>query len=334
MTLLVGVVESDTPSRDLLRSLPGVRYVFIEPSAAPPPEAADVEALLIWNVRSGYLRENWSRFRRLRWVHAGTAGVERVLFPELAASEVVLTNSRHVFDDALAEYTIGLMLALCKDLTTTIHNQRGHLWMQRETDMLAGKVVLMVGVGPIARRTAQMAKALGMSVRGVGRTARSGDPDFGHIVAPDTLTASFAEADYVVMVLPSTPETAGMVGRAALDALRPTARLVNVGRGSTLDQDALCDALREGRIAGAALDVMVPEPLPADSPLWDVPNLIVSPHMSGDHAGWQRDIADLFISNLERFLDGAPLLNVVDKSLGYAPSDPRAPVGVATGRDA
>jgi phosphoglycerate dehydrogenase-like enzyme len=321
VTLLVGVVEGDPPSRDILGTRPDTRYVFIDPASQLPGEAVEADALLIWNVRSGYLREHWSRFTRLRWVHAGTADVERVLFPELAASDVVLTNWRYVFDQALAEYTIGLMLALSKDVATTIRHQLEHRWVQRETETLSGKTVVMLGVGPIARRIAQLAKALGMSVRGIGRTARAADPDFGDIAASDALPASFAATDYVVMVLPSTPETAGMVGAAALGVLKPTARLVNVGRGSTLDQDALCTALREGRIAGAALDVMSPEPLPADSPLWDVPNLILSPHMSGDHAGWQQDIADLFIRNLERFQRDEPLLNVVDKSLGYAPSE-------------
>jgi phosphoglycerate dehydrogenase-like enzyme len=191
----------------------------------------------------------------------------------------------------------------------------------RESETLSGKAVVMIGVGPIARRTAQLAKALGMSVRGVGRTARGGDPDFGDIVAPEAMPELFAKADYVVMVLPGTPQTAGMVGATELGALKPTARLINVGRGSTLDQDALCSMLRTGRLAGAALDVMSPEPLAADSPLWDVPNLIISPHMSGDHTGWQRDIADLFRRNLERFQRSEQLLNVVDKRLGYAPSE-------------
>jgi phosphoglycerate dehydrogenase-like enzyme len=320
VTLLVGVVEGDPPSRDVLQSRPDVRYLFIDPGSEPPAEAADVDALLIWNVRSGYLREHWSEFRRLRWVHVGTAGVERVLFSGLAASDIVLTNSRYIFDEALAEYTIGLMLALSKDLSTTFKHQVEHRWVQRETETLSGKTAVMVGVGPIARRTAQIARALGMSVRGIGRTARTGDPEFGDIVAPDAMHPLLAQADYVVMVLPSTPQTAGMIDAAALAVLKPTARLINVGRGSTLDQDALCHALREGRIAGAALDVVSPEPLPADSPLWDLPNLIISPHMSGDHAGWQRDIADQFASNVERFLSRQPLLNVVDKSLGYAPS--------------
>lgn len=322
MTLLVGVVEGEPPSRDLLEPRPGVRYVFLDPSTQPPSEAAGAEALLVWNVRSGYVRDHWSDFTRLRWIHVGTAGVERVLFPELIASGVVLTNSRYVFDEALAEYTIGLMLALSKDLYATFQHQGEHRWVQRETETLAGKAVVMVGVGPIARRTAQIARTFGMSVRGIGRTPRGGDPDFGDIAAPDGLRASFADADYVVMVLPSTPQTAGMVDAAAIGALKPAARLINVGRGSTLDQDALCTALREGRLAGAALDVMTPEPLPADSPLWDVPNLIISPHMSGDHTGWQRDIVDLFTRNLDRFQRGEPLLNVVDKSLGYAPAEP------------
>ncbi len=296
--------------------------MFLDPSTQPPSEAAGAEALLVWNVRSGYVRDHWSDFTRLRWIHVGTAGVERVLFPELIASGVVLTNSRYVFDEALAEYTIGLMLALSKDLYATFQHQGEHRWVQRETETLSGKTVVMVGVGPIARRTAQIARTFGMSVRGIGRTPRGGDPDFGDIAAPDGLRASFADADYVVMVLPSTPQTAGMVDAAAIGALKPAARLINVGRGSTLDQDALCTALREGRLAGAALDVMAPEPLPADSPLWDVPNLIISPHMSGDHTGWQRDIVDLFTRNLDRFQRGEPLLNVVDKSLGYAPAEP------------
>lgn len=321
MSLVVGVVEGEPPSRDILEPREGVRYVFIDPESPPPAEAIDADALLIWNVRAGYLRRHWGEFTRLRWVHVGSAGVDRALFPEFAASNVTLTNSRHVFDEALAEYTLGLMLALSKDLQTTMSHQTEHRWVQRESETLSGKSVVLVGVGPIARRTAQLAKVFGMSVTGVGRTARHGDPDFGDIGGPADVAALFADADYVVMVLPSTPETAGMIDATALRALKPTARLVNVGRGVTLDQDALVAALREGRLAGAALDVMTPEPLPNDSPLWDVPNLIISPHMSGDSAGWQQDIARLFMTNLERFRNGEPLLNVIDKQLGYAPSE-------------
>ena len=320
---IVGVVEDERPSNELLSPPPGVSYSFIQPSSPPPDGALDVDALFIWNVRSRFLRDNWSGLHRLRWVHAATAGVEWVLFPELVDSDVVVTNSRFIFDRALAEYVIGMMLVLSKDLQTTFVHQAEHRWEQREGDTLDGKVVVVVGVGPIARRTAQLAKAFGMVVRGIGRTARSGDPDFGDIASAASLHALFAEADYVVMVLPNTPLTAGLVDAAALAALKPTAVLVNVGRAATLDQGALVSALREGRLAAAALDVVTPEPLPPDNPLWDVPNLMISPHMSGDFRGWRSKIVELFERNLESWLLGAPLLNVVDKHLGYAPGSPR-----------
>ena len=319
--VLVGVVEGEAPVSGLLSSHPGVRFAFINPSDAPDAEATHADALFVWNVRGGFLREHWARFERLRWVHTATAGVEHLLFPELVASEVVVTNSRFLFDQALAEYTIGLMLCLSKGFGATVIHQREHRWEQRETETLAGKVAVMVGVGPIARRTAQMASALGMTVRGVGRTARTGDPDFGDVAASTDVIDALADADYVVLVLPGTPSTAGLVDAATIRSLKPTARLINVGRAATLDQTALAEALRSGRLAGAALDVVSPEPLPAGDPLWDVPNLIISPHMSGDHAGWREEAVAIFERNLERWLRGETLLNVIDKRLGYAPRE-------------
>jgi phosphoglycerate dehydrogenase-like enzyme len=319
LVTLVGVVEDEQPSNQLLTAPLGVVYRFIQPSSSPGDDARDLDALLVWGVSSHFLRDNWSTMRRLRWVHTATAGVERVLFPDLVESDVVVTNSRFVFDQALAEYVIGMMLVLSKDFQTTFAQQADHRWQQRESDTLQGKVAVVVGVGPIARRTAQLAKALGMVVRGIGRTARTGDPDFGDIASPARLGTLFAEADYVIMVLPDTPLTARLVDATALAALPPTARLINVGRPATLDQDALVGALREGRLAGAALDVVTPEPLAAGDPLWDVPNLLISPHMSGDFRGVRKQLAELFERNLERWLRGEPLLNVVDKHLGYAP---------------
>ncbi|MGA7988949.1 MAG: D-2-hydroxyacid dehydrogenase [Candidatus Dormiibacterota bacterium] len=316
---IVGVLEDEHSSVGLLKSRPEVRYCFVEDGAAPPDEIFESDALLVWNVRSRFLRDNWSQLHHLRWVHATTAGVDRVLFPDLIDSDVVLTNSRGVFDRALAEYVIGLMLMLSKDFETTFVHQSEHRWVQRETETLHRKVVVVVGVGPIGRATARLAKAFGMTVRGIGRTARTGDPDFGDIAGPESLCDLFAEADYAVLILPKTPETVGMIDEAALEALKPTARVINVGRAATLDQNALVRSLREGRIAGAALDVMSPEPLPSDDPLWDVPHLLISPHMSGDHRGWKDDTVALFESNLDRWLRGAPLLNIVDKQLGYAP---------------
>jgi phosphoglycerate dehydrogenase-like enzyme len=315
---VVAVVDDDAPSSALLTPHSGVRYVFIEPGSPPPDDVFQCDALFTWDPSNPFLRDNFSRFTNLRWVHASSAGVDRLLFPELVESDVVLTNSRYVFDEALAEYVVGFMLMMSKDLGTTLALQREHRWVKRESDTLRDKVVVLVGVGPIARQVARFAKAFGMVVHGVGRTARSGDPDFGDISTAEALQSLFASADYVVMVLPKTPATEHLVDDAALRALRPAARLINVGRAWSLDQDALVGALRDGRLAGAALDVVTPEPLPADDPLWDTPNLIISPHMSGDHHGWQADIARLFDSNLELWLRGEPLRNVVDKHLGYA----------------
>jgi phosphoglycerate dehydrogenase-like enzyme len=315
---VVAVVEDETPSAALLPPRTGVRYVFIERGSPPPADVFQCDALFTWDPSNPFLRDSWSNFVHLRWVHTSSAGVDRLLFPALVDSEVVLTNSRYVFDEALAEYVIGLMLMMSKDLGTTLALQREHRWVKRESDTLQGKVVVLVGVGPIARQVARFAKAFGMVVRGIGRTARGGDPEFGDITTPDTLQTVFATADYVVMVLPKTPATEDLVNADALAALQPTARLINVGRAWSLDQDALVRALREGRLAAAALDVMTPEPLPPGDPLWDTPNLLISPHMSGDRHGWQADIARLFDSNLELWLRGEPLRNVVDKHLGYA----------------
>ena len=318
---VIAVVEDDDPSTGLLPPHEGVRYVFIEPGAPAPKDVFECDALFTWDPSNPFLRDNFSRLTRLRWVHASSAGVDRLLFPELVGSDVALTNSRYVFDESLAEYVIGLMLMMSKDFGATLAFQREHRWVKRESDMLRGAVVVIVGVGPIARQVARFANAFGMVVHGIGRTARNGDPDFGDITSPDAMHTLFAIADYVVMVLPKTPATEKLVDAAALAALKPSARLINVGRAWSLDQDALVRALRDGLLSAAALDVMTPEPLPADDPLWDTPNLIISPHMSGDHHGWRADIVTLFDSNLERWLRGEPLRNVVDKHLGYAPGD-------------
>jgi phosphoglycerate dehydrogenase-like enzyme len=219
----------------------------------------------------------------------------------------------------MAEYTIGLMLAAAKDLTTTINRQAAHEWKARETETLFGKTLVVVGVGPIGRETARLARAFGMRLIGVGRTARH-DSDFGPIIASADLASVLPEADYLLLIAPRTPATEGLIGRDALALLKPSARVINVGRGAIIDQKELHRALVEGRIAGAALDVFEKEPLPEDDPMWNTPNLLISPHMAGDYTGWRRDNADLFGENLRRWIAREPLLNVVDKALGYVPN--------------
>jgi phosphoglycerate dehydrogenase-like enzyme len=315
----VGVIDAGGRSRALLEDGQEVRYVFIDPSEPLAPAAASVEVLFVWGLGTSFLQENWRRFHRLRWIHSASAGVDRLLFPELAGGDVVLTSSRHIFDRAMAEYSIGLMLALAKGFKTTFGRQDAHQWEYRETDSLFGKTLVVVGVGPIARETARLAKAFGMRLIAVGRTARD-DSDFGPILASSELSKVLPEADYLLVVAPRTPQTEGLIGRDAIALLKPSARVINVGRGATVDQKALRKALEEGRIAGAALDVFDIEPLPKDDPMWDTPGLLISPHIAGDHVGWRRDAADLFTDNLRRWMAGEPLLNVVDKALGYVPS--------------
>jgi phosphoglycerate dehydrogenase-like enzyme len=285
----------------------------------------DADVLLLWDFRSAKLRQAWPRARRLRWVHVAGVGVEAVLFPELASSSVILTNSRGVFDEAIAESALGFMLAFAKGLPTTVALQRRHAWRHRETEILRGQTVLIVGAGGIGRAIGKLARGVGMRVVGVARTARPWDPDLGRVVAARDLETILGEADYVVIAAPLTSETRGMFGSAALGRMKPTARLINVGRGPIVDEGALIHALRSKRIAGAALDVFAEEPLPRDHPFWDLPGVIVSPHMSGDFTGWAGSLAQLFVENFLRWRRGEPLRNIVDKRRGYIPTQPESP---------
>jgi len=281
---------------------------------------ADAQVVFVADFRSGMLRDTWPHARALRWIHHGGAGVDPLLFPELVHSSVVLTNSRGVFDRAMAEYVLGLALALAKDLPRTLDLQRRREWLHRESERVDGRTALVVGAGSIGREIGRYLRAAGMRVLGVARRPREADTVFERVVGIDDLQAALPEADYVVLALPLTPETRGLFGAAALATMKRSARFINVGRGAVVDQAALVDALRSRRIAGAALDVFADEPLPAVHPFWDMPGVIVSPHMSGDFAGWPAAVSGLFVENFRRWLAGEPLLNVVDKARGYVPT--------------
>ena len=291
-----------------------VRYVT-ESGLVDALPGADV--LLVWDFRASTLPSAWPVADRLRWVHAASAGVNHVLTPEVVASDVVVTNSRGVFDEPMAEYVLAMTLALAKDLPTTLTRQRERRWHHRETERIGGRKALVAGTGPIGRAIGRKLSAAGMSVTGLGRTGRAQDPDLGEVLPTSSLSEVLPDMDWVVLAAPLTDETRGMIDAKALAAMKPTARLVNVGRGPLVVQDDLVAALSSGALAGAALDVFVDEPLPASSPLWDMPNVIVSPHMSGDVVGWRSELVALFHDNLTRYLDGEPLRNVVDKARGY-----------------
>ncbi len=304
------------PNRDRFESLADTVYATEEEL---PLFLGGADILLAWWPLSPAVAASWPTdpAKAPRWVHVAAAGVDPYLFPALTGSPVVLTNSRGVYDEPIAEYVLGLILCMAKDFPGTWEHQRRREWRPRAAERIGGRSVLVWGTGAIGRAAARLLRVAGMRVSGAGRAGRTGDPDFGTVHGPGSLRAALGEADYVVLAAPLTPATRGMVDASVLAAMRPGARLINVGRGPLVDERALIDALAEGRLAGAALDVFTQEPLPAGSPLWDLPGVIVSPHTAGEATDWRTDLAELFLDNLTRWAVGRPLHNVVDKRLGY-----------------
>jgi phosphoglycerate dehydrogenase-like enzyme len=293
-----------------------VRYVTAEEL---PDALAGTDALFVWDFFSTAVADAWPASGAPGWVHVASAGVDRLLFPELVDSDVVVTNSRGVFERPIAEYVLGLVLAFAKDFPTTLEAQRRGEWLHRETETVHGQRALVVGSGPIGREIGLLLRAVGVDVCLVGRTRREGDRDFGTVRASSDLPELLGDADYVVAAAPLTPETDGMFDRSAFQAMRASARFINIGRGQLTVEDDLVAAVRGGEIAGAALDVFSVEPLPAGHPLWTLDGVLVSPHMSGDSQGWHDALARLFVENFQRWRTGAELRNVVDKRLGYVP---------------
>jgi phosphoglycerate dehydrogenase-like enzyme len=278
------------------------------------------DALLAWVTTTPAIREAWpdNPEKVPRWVHAASAGVDSFLFPALVDDPgVVLTNARGVYEQPTAEYVLGLILALAKDFPGTWEHQQRREWRPRPSDDITGRAVLVWGTGPIGRAIARLLRAVGMRVCGAGRQARTDDPDFGAVHGATTLRSALTEVDYVVLAAPLTQETRGMVDAPVLAAMKPGARLINVGRGELVDEEALVDYLAAGRLAGAALDVFAQEPLSAESPLWDMPGVMISPHTAGETTSEREALVELFLDNLTRRAEGRPLRNVVDKRRGY-----------------
>lgn len=284
------------------------------------PEAVDgADALLLWDFFSSAVRDIWDRAGSLRWIHVAAAGVDTLLFDELVSADVVVTNARGVFDRPIAEFVLASVLAQLKQLYVSRELQNQHIWQHRETRMLEGQRILIVGTGAIGRDIGRVLGMLGARVRGAGRTARSGDQDFEQVISSTDLVDEVGWADHIVIAAPLTDSTRGLIGSEVLAAMKTGAHLVNVGRGPVVDEAALLAALDGGRLAAASLDVFATEPLPASHPLWSHPKVVISPHMSGDAVGWLDALAAQFVDNALRWLDGRPLNNVVDKHLGFVP---------------
>ena len=234
------------------------------------------EIVLLWDFSSPLLQQHFHRARSLRWVHVAGAGVDAIMTPEIESSPVVVTNARGVFNRSIAETVVAMMLVFAKDMLTTIALQSQNRWLHRDTEMLAGQTAVVVGAGEIGRAIGRAARALGVEVIGVATSERF-DQDLGLVRSIEDLDTLLPIADFVVLILPLTDRTHGLIGEEQLASMKPTSRLINVGRGQLVDEHALVVALQSGSIAGAALDVFQTEPLPPDSPLWRMPNVIVSP---------------------------------------------------------
>jgi phosphoglycerate dehydrogenase-like enzyme len=296
-----------------------VELAFADSEAELAAALPGTDVLFAWHPRSALLEPVWERAGDLRWIQSASAGVDGLLFPKLVQSDVVVTNARGVFDEAMAEYVLGLLLVFAKGFRGVLEDQRRKRWRPRDAELLSGKGLLVVGVGSIGRAIGRVCEAVGMRVRGVGTIPREDDDVFETVLGVDDLARACSWADVVVGVLPAIPTTRHLFDETAFAAMRPSARFVNVGRGSTVDERALAEALASGRLAGAAIDVFEEEPLPQDSPLWEMPNVVVSPHASANFAGWRETLVELFVENLQRYVSGRPLRNVVDKARGYVP---------------
>ncbi|HUE97369.1 MAG TPA: D-2-hydroxyacid dehydrogenase [Longimicrobiaceae bacterium] len=260
----------------------------------------------------------------LRWVHSASAGVGGSLYADMRESEVLLTNSAGIHAEPMADTILAAILYFARGLDLAVRGQAEQRWANDEFSApdtpvheIAGATVGVVGFGGIGQAVARRAKALGMQVLAFNRSGRSDGADVEVLAGEVGLERLLRESRYLVLALPRTADTEDFLDRGRLDTLRGDAVVINVGRGELLDEEALTDALRRGRIRGAALDVFRAEPLPSDSPLWALPNLLITPHVSATtDRFWRREV-DLITENLARYERGDPLLNVVAKHAGY-----------------
>ena len=275
---------------------------------------ATAETLVTWDLPT---RELGKVAPHLKWIHIIGAGVEHLCPMDWVPDGVTIVNNKGAHAAKGGEFALMAVLMLHNRMPALATLQRTGTWKSLFSTPIAGKTALIVGVGSIGGGAARQLKKLGIEVFGVSRHGRP-HPDVDEMATPDRLDEMLARADYVFVATPATPETRDLFDRARLSRMKRGAAIVNVGRAAVMDYDALADLLRSGHLSGAILDVFEPEPLPSDSPLWSVPNLLVTPHVSADDGDAYVPITlDLFFDNMRRYLAGKPLCNVVNPALGY-----------------
>ncbi len=305
-------LRSDFPELEVVNQL---SYEGIE------EQIRDAEIIVGWSLRPDQLKAA----KNLRWIHSPASAVHQLIFPELVSSDVILTNGRDVNGPVVAEHVIALILSLAKSLPHAMHLQRRHVWGQEimwnsrpRPREIAGATLGLVGLGCIGRHTALHASALGMRVIGARQNPDKPKPEGVEAVFSfEQLETVIPQADFLALTVPVTSETRGLMNVSRFALMKPDGFLINVGRGTLVDEDALLQALQGKKIAGGALDVFEHEPLPPESPLWELDNLLITPHTAGlTEKLWGRQYA-LLSENLRRYLNHQPMLAVVDKKRGY-----------------
>ncbi|HEY3836205.1 MAG TPA: D-2-hydroxyacid dehydrogenase [Bryobacteraceae bacterium] len=305
---------------ELLKRLDrNVRILFAKSSEDAAAQAPQADVIFAWAPKKETLQAILPHATRAKWIHGRFAGMDHVLFPELVSSPIPFTNGRGVFSQSLGEFVLASMLYFAKDFPRMRRNQKAAKWDPFDIEELSKQTMGVIAYGDIGRACAWRAKAMGMRVLALRRRPElsAGDPHVDRMYGWDGRHEMIAQSDYVVAAAPLTPETKGMVSDAEFEAMKPTAVIINVGRGPVIDEPAMIRALESGRIKGAALDVTSVEPLPADSPLYRLDNVLLSPHCADHTADWLNDAMTFFLEQFERFRTGKPLENVVDMARGY-----------------
>lgn len=274
--------------------------------------APDLEVLVGWRVPEPVI----GAARRLRWFHSLAAGVDHMI--EVLDPRVVITSSSGIHAVPISEHVFAMALMWVRSIHVAHRNQVTHTWDRPAAvgDELHGRTLGVLGLGEIGREIARLGRAFGMCIIGTKRTPEPVD-GVERVYGPDDTDAVVAQSDVLVIALPLTAATRDLIGEAQFRLIKPGAFLVNIGRGEIVEEEAMVRALRDGRLGGAGLDVFAREPLPAGSPLWDMPNVIITPHVSGDSPRYLDRAVPLFVENLRRYLSGEPLHNLVDRERGY-----------------
>jgi phosphoglycerate dehydrogenase-like enzyme len=309
------LAAGNDPQLAMLHEVP---HIVSGDPAAFSDAAKDATVILNWSGSRELLRTVFAMCPALKWVHSRSAGLDNVLFPELVESDVILTNGRGVFSPALGEFALAAILYFAKDLRRMIRNQSAGVWEPFDVQAIAGQTVGIVGYGDIGRAVATRARAMGMRVLAMRRHPPTvADPLIEHFYRREALNEMLARCDYIVVAAPLTDETRHMLSAGEFVAIKPSAVVINVGRGPVIDEAALIQALTTGRIKGAGLDVFEHEPLPAGHVLYGLENVLLSPHCADNTTDWLDRAMSFFLEQYARFVRNEPLKNVIEKHLGY-----------------